>query len=76
VRQQELREGIYDAIEEYFESIEMPQLKGCLLPPYEGADGDGIDRAMGLAYRRITEATRQISRIAVRLGYIQKEGNK
>lgn len=69
---EELRQGLIGSMERYLIDLQMTELLDCFAPPYKGGDEDGIDKAMSSAYRQMNNALKQISRIASRLGYVDK----
>lgn len=75
MKQKELREGLVEAMKVYLVELEMDDLLNCfdLGDPDNPIFGKDIEKAMDSAYYSMNDALKQISRIAVRLGYIDKE---
>lgn len=75
MKQRELRQGLVEAMKVYLAEQKMDDLLNC----FELGDPDSlvyskeIEKAMDSAYYSINDALKQISRLAVRLGYIDKE---
>jgi hypothetical protein len=75
MNQKQLREGLKNAMREYLIEQDMPYLLDCLVPSMDINDPgrQDIDKAMDSAYFMLNNSLKQISRIAVRLGYIDKQ---
>ena len=76
MRQSELRQKLIDAMIEALRREQMPELEFCFVPPPENPDDrypdPAIDKAMDVAYSSIVNSLKQVSRLAVRLGYLDK----
>ena len=75
MRQAQLRHKLTEAMIECLLKEGMPELAGALVLPEDEHDYYGepsIDKAMDSAYRTTQDALKQISRLAVRLGYLER----
>lgn len=75
MKQKELRAGLVDAMKAYLVENEMHDLHNCfeLGDPNDPVFDLDIEKAMDSAYYSMNKALKEISRIAVRIGYIDKE---
>jgi hypothetical protein len=75
VRQRDLRAGLVEAMKVYLVEEKMDDLLNCfeLGDPSNPVFDLEIEKAMDSAYYSISKALKEISRIAVRVGYIDKE---
>jgi len=75
VKQRELRQGLIEAMKLYLVEEEMDDLLNCFEvgDPENPAFDPDIEKAMDSAYYSINKSLKEISRLATRLGYIEKE---
>lgn len=75
MKQKELRLGLIEAMKVYLVEQEMDDLLNCfeLGDPANPVFPTDIEKAMDSAYYSMSKALKEISRIAVRLGYLDKE---
>lgn len=75
MKQRELREALIRVMAEYLVENDMGVLVGCfeLGDPEHPTYQPEIEKAMDSAYYSITKGLKEISRVATRLGYIEKE---
>lgn len=75
MKQRELRAGLVKAMQDYLVEQEMHDLLNCfeLGDPNDPVFPVDIEKAMDSAYYSVNKALKEISRIAVRVGYIDKE---
>ena len=75
MNQRKLRAGLVNAMQNYLVEQEMDDLLNCfeLGDPENPAFPADIEKAMDSAYFSMNKALKEISRIAVRIGYIDKE---
>ena len=75
MKQRELRQGLIEAMKLYLVEEEMDDLLNCFEvgDPENPAFDPDIEKAMDSAYYSINKTLKEISRLATRLGYIEKE---
>jgi hypothetical protein len=75
VKQRELREALTRVMIDYLIDQGMDNVIGCfeLGDPENPAFEPDIEKAMDSAYYSINKSLKEISRLATRLGYIEKE---
>lgn len=75
MKQRELREALTNVMVDYMLSQDMDNLIGCfeLGDPENPAFEPDIEKAMDSAYYSMNKSLKEISRLATRLGYIEKE---
>lgn len=75
MKQRELRQGLIEAMKLYLVEEEMDDLLNCFEvgDPENPAFDPDIEKAMDSAYYSINKSLKEISRLATRLGYIEKE---
>ena len=75
VKQSELRRQLAEAMIERVVQLGMPDLEACFIlgDPNDPVFDKDIEKAMDSAYYALNDSLRQISRIATRLGYIDKQ---
>lgn len=75
MRQQDLRLKLVEAMQDCLTELGMEELNNCfsLGDPEDPVFEKDIEKAMDMAYYSITDALKQISRLATRLGYIDKQ---
>jgi len=73
VKQSRLRQKLIDAMFDCLIEEGMPELTACLEQYPEDYDLDpALAKAIDSAYRSMQDSLKQISRLAVRLGYLEK----
>lgn len=75
MKQRELRAGLVEVMKSYLLEQEMDDLLNCfeLGDPSNPVFDLDIEKAMDSAYYSMNKALKEISRIAARIGYIDKE---
>jgi hypothetical protein len=71
MRQEYFREAIREHLANMFEDEEMPLLADCVLGEWEQ---EKLDKAFAEAYYSLDRALKKLSRLAVRIGYLEKDG--
>lgn len=70
MRQQYFREAVREHLATMFDEQEMFELADCVIGEW---DNDKLDKAFSEAYYSLDAALKKLSRLAVRLEYLDKE---
>lgn len=72
LKQSELREILREAVAEKLDSLDFFDLADAVIGEW---DNDALDKAFNDVYYGVDNALKKVSRLAVRLGYLDKETN-